>query len=215
MLVVINKKMSHEIIHNFYNYLIFATFKENTNKMPYTEKIAAFEYILNKLEEWHIEAFGSFSPNNLSQLKVFKLHFFICAVSSKDKETSLLEVFNNFHALPFGPVESTVYNSTKDLKYYRLTKRELIKKEPFQAEINPEIAKKIDYSVNVLKQINFKLIQFSAFELVNLSHDFISWKRTYNFAQRLNRNSFKIPDNLIKLESISLLSKPSSQVYAT
>ncbi|WP_297097813.1 type II toxin-antitoxin system antitoxin SocA domain-containing protein [uncultured Draconibacterium sp.] len=184
--------------------------------MAYSDKLAAFEFLLKQLENWYIEAFGSFENNNLSRLKVFKIHFFVCTVSAKDESTNLLEVFNNFYALPFGPVESDVYNSISELKYYRLGKDSLSIKNPFINELDsPETENKIKESIRILKELNFDLIGASAFELVNLSHTFDSWQRAYSFAKHLHKNSFKIPDNLIEVESLDLLLSHSSREYAS
>ena len=62
--------------------------------MDTTSKIAAFQYILYKLNEWYKDNNGE-KENDLSILKAMKLLFFVSGV---DTEKHLLSTFDNFQA---------------------------------------------------------------------------------------------------------------------
>lgn len=68
--------------------------------MATREKIQAFEFVVFKLVNWYktqnsITDNETFTAiNDLSKLKVIKLHFFVSAVNSKSN--SLLSIFDNF-----------------------------------------------------------------------------------------------------------------------
>lgn len=74
------------------------------------DKIYAFDYMITLLNEWR-EAFNTGNTCRvLSKLSVLKL-LFLVAAPKKDGGEDLLNVFDNFHALPYGPVESDIYLS--------------------------------------------------------------------------------------------------------
>lgn len=168
-------------------------------------KIKAFEYVLFKLDEWYKENNLSSDVNDISVLKALKLLFFISAVDSKkDSDDSLLDViFDNFVAMPYGHVESDVYTNIKDKRHINVTidnKKAAILNPDLILELNNDVKTKIDNSVVKLKSINAELINMSAFDLVELSHSWYSWK--FYFAKAKRNNTFKesIPNEIIKSE---------------
>ncbi|MFP7657615.1 hypothetical protein [Chryseobacterium proteolyticum] len=91
-----------------------------------TKKLA-FEYFLCELMKWDMEArhLEDFNTNNdLSILKSLKLLFFTVAIDAKNNNP-LLNIFNNFHAMPLGHVELDVYNQYSDLTYFSLDRYSL------------------------------------------------------------------------------------------
>jgi hypothetical protein len=175
------------------------------------KKILYFEYILSKLLEWYEHSKGAKFPNDFSILKSLKLLFFVAAASSKIKEESLLlnNVFNDFVAMPYGHVESNLYDLIRrvqgDLTKYHVDNKELVEKENVEwndliTELNPEILKEIVEAINYLRIQNSNLVLLSPFDLVNLSHAWHSWKSHYNKALRNNAKSEKIPTKVIETE---------------
>ena len=77
-------------------------------------KIFAFDYMLSLFEQWYKEE-GKETMNfqNCSKLSVLKL-LFLAAVPKREDSRDLLDVFDNFHALPYGPVESDIYNAIQE-----------------------------------------------------------------------------------------------------
>jgi hypothetical protein len=94
------------------------------------KKIEAFEYLLFELVNWfmnkkNISNYEDFNKNNdLNKLKVIKLHFFVTAINSNNN--NLLEVFNKFCAMPYGHVESDIYNSLGKLNFFTVDVKKLI-----------------------------------------------------------------------------------------
>ena len=170
--------------------------------MSNTVKFKAFEYLLIKLVEWHNEACGNVK-NDISLLKGMKLLFFVSAVDAKtDSKNTLLDTyFNKFVAMPYGHVESEIYAS---IKYANLenviinsSSTEIIKKD---VELNESIKRMIDSSVLKLKSQNYNIIKMSAFELVELSHRWYSWKYYFAKARKSYISSIEIPNEVIKQE---------------
>lgn len=171
-------------------------------------KIKYFEYVLNGLRNWYYEKFNSNSNNDLSKLKVLKLLFFVSAVKSKSGENnSLLDnVFTTFFAMPYGHVESEIYsyiNSKNGVLNYFIIDNQCTKLKDninlnlLDNGLDPAYINLIDESIRELKKINPKLIQLSAFELVDISHTWYSWRKNYSNAIT---NSASIPVWEIKRE---------------
>src|SRR6185295_7815705 len=77
-------------------------------------KLEYFEYTISKMIQWYCQenamSTDTFSVvNDFSKLKVLKLHFFVCAINSSSNH--MLEIFDSFYAMPYGHVESELYNA--------------------------------------------------------------------------------------------------------
>lgn len=149
-----------------------------------------FEAILSELLAWHKENTKS-TENDLSKLKILKL-LFLCVA----KDEKALEIFDNFEAWPLGPVEKDVYDFITSglLELYTVNDRKTIKKDShssIQSDDITEFSKKL---VQKLKDINPDLIEFSASDLVDLTHQWECWNLARSFWLK------KIPLDLIKNE---------------
>lgn len=162
--------------------------------MNQNQKIVLFEYFLKKLVDWfcnyyyiNVEDFNDHPQNDLSKLKAIKLHFFACSTNE-----DALQIFDDFRAMPYGHVESDVYNSLDLLQYICLTnsKLEILNWDALTVIENDNIPI-IDDAVENLKERNFDLISFSPFALVELSHKWFSWQ--YNFSQAKNIGIYSKP----------------------
>jgi uncharacterized phage-associated protein len=175
-------------------------------------KKLAFEYVVFKLIEWfktqnQIATDAAFNQaNDLTKLKVIKLHFFSSAVNSKSNR--LLDLFNNFYAMPYGHVESDIYNTINDLERYSISNNSLTIKpqyiEQLSASFNDFDAsykQEIDTAILNLSAENKTLIKYPALDLVELSHNYFSWKCMFNIARSQDRYSEPIPSQLIKEET--------------
>ncbi|ERJ61346.1 hypothetical protein [Sphingobacterium paucimobilis] len=159
-------------------------------------KIVLFEYFLKKLVEWYcdyyqlnITNFNDHPYNNLSKLKVIKLHFFACSTNSE-----ALEIFDDFHAMPYGHVESGIYNHLDNLRFCNVTNSKLIIND-MNSFLNffPKNYEVIDACIERLRNINLSLISLEPFELVELSHKWFSWR--YNFQKARQNGSYSRPIN--------------------
>ena len=169
-----------------------------------TTKELAFEYLMDCFIDWYksIKNDNSFHYS-FTKLKVIKLLFFASAVNANDEDHNLLGTFNKFVAMPFGPVESDIYNKMNQsaIGKYCISDKELkiqeVSTENNEDKLSPTIIEQINESVEALKKINNRLVLYSAFDLVDLSHKWSCWRTTYSYARQINKGSISIPDNLI------------------
>jgi uncharacterized phage-associated protein len=167
-----------------------------------TEKTEVFEYILFKLLNWSKEINPN-RDNDLSKLKVIKLHFFVSSVNSS--KNTLLNLFDKFYAMPYGHVESEIYNNVNSLERFTISKSKTeinnskLLENSFE-NLNAEYKLQVDDAIASLKKNNPLLINYSALELVDLSHMYFSWQTMFNLARSRNKFSESIPSQLIKDE---------------
>ena len=82
------------------------------------EKKAYFEYLIDSLIQRNNCSFDGFTT-----LKLIKLLFLVVGVSSTEQERGLTTIFDKFVAMPYGPVESDIYNCIQNnaLTKYSIT----------------------------------------------------------------------------------------------
>jgi hypothetical protein len=146
-----------------------------------TTKIAAFEYVLYKLDEWY-KVNNSEKENDLSILKAMKLLFFVSGV---DIANNLFDTFNRFQAWQYGHVEASLYSRYSQLngkfEHLEISREKTTFTELIDGNSLPEKLKlKIDNDIKVLKEKNNELINYKASRLVNLSHAHYSWDIYHN-----------------------------------
>jgi len=73
-------------------------------------KIKYFEYFVSHLIK-QTKDYEEFKNNDFSILKVQKLLFLSCAVNVK-----LLDIFDNWYAMPYGHIEKDIYDYTRKNK---------------------------------------------------------------------------------------------------
>ena len=163
-------------------------------------KIYAFDYMLSLFEEWYKEECkGSMNFHNRSKLSVLKL-LFLVAAPKKQGDSDLLDIFNNFYALPYGPVESDIYNAIQKnrLPSYIVTERSILKKENIQLPYKIDEYIQVKNAVDALKKKNRHLIIMSAFALVEITHKWESWKQSIAFARLMDMSSYKMTNDSIR-----------------
>lgn len=174
------------------------------------EKGQAFEYFVYQLQKWYIGKYGSFENNDFSILKVLKLLFFCSAIEAeKDKDDTLLDIaFDNFYAIPYGHVESDVYNAIRggELSFFKIDRDKTTLNSSNIDDNNftnlpSNIKTKIDSSFKKLLEKNEKVLEMLPLDLVLLSHLWYSWRYYYNKAKEKGVYSEKIPNSVIKLEN--------------
>lgn len=173
------------------------------------EKLSYFEYTLSKLLAWYTDITGS-SNNDLSTLKALKLLFFVSAAKAtmRDSHSLVDDVFDKFVAMPYGPVESDIYSRINlqngNLTFFSINNSSVQAKESFMegvfSNLDPDFTKKIDESIDLVRSMNENLINLSAFDLVELSHLWYSWRKNYQMALDAGQRSKVIPVEDIKAE---------------
>lgn len=137
---------------------------------------------------------------NLNKLKLLKLLFLVSTIKEKDKYL-LDDVFDNFYAMPYGPVESDIYDNLESLPNYRFINNTINVKTNASfkySNIDFDKQERIKQSIKKLHELNFAIFSMSAFELVELTHKSESWQIIYSEANRKGRLSLKMPNELIK-----------------
>lgn len=166
-------------------------------------RLDIFEHIVYHLRLWYqnyhkIEKDDFFIVNDFSILKIIKLDFLVAAINSHQQ--NLILENSEYYAMPYGPVETSVYNSLRNnsLNGYSFSKRRLetIKDElPF---IENSIEKEIINAISILKSNEPNLINADAGTLVDLTHKWQSWKKNYSLARKLGMFSMQIPNDEIR-----------------
>ena len=163
-------------------------------------KILAFEYLLTQLIEWGKEKKPAVPLSSFTRLKALKLLFFTAAVKN-DEGADLLDVFDNFYALPNGPVESDVYNciTSDQLTYYTFKDFSLgTKRQYYDDGLCDEVKIRINVAVESLRRLNGDLVSYKAEELVVLSHSWMSWQSSIQIAKALGKGSYRMDINKIR-----------------
>ena len=173
---------------------------EDENKM--TEKIACFEYVLDRLLEWYREKRKSDTDYlSFTRLKVLKLLFFVAAVREDENGDDLLGIFDSFYAMQHGPVESDVYNAMvqNGLHKYHFEGRNVkIVRSRYVLEPTPDHQAAVDRAIGRLKAKNDNIIVRSASELVDISHRWNCWRIAMEIAILQNKGSELMDKELIR-----------------
>lgn len=114
----------------------------------------------------------------------------------------MLGIFNNYWALPYGPVESEIYDAMSDLSNFQISNNSISLKEnatlDFTSISQNGNADAIDTSIDQLRLENESLVRMAAFDLVELSHKSEAWKIVFSNAQKNGFSSKAMPVNLLR-----------------
>jgi len=172
-------------------------------------KIQIFEAIVHLLKNWYMDSknisnIDDFNRvNDFSILKLIKLHFLITAINSNEDDTLLNEF--EFFAMPYGPVETSIYDKIKrDSNFSNFSLNNF--KATFQSDkpannIDPELHNSVLKSIELIKKIEPTLILSDAGSLVELTHKWSCWIRTFKEAESNGYYSKLIPSDLIKKDN--------------
>ena len=135
---------------------------------------------------------------------------FLAAAPKKDRGDDLLDIFDNFYAMPYGPVEIDVYNAIQGNKLpsYTVNYRHIERKvdelyKPRNTTVwtgreHGDLYNRIRDSVNDLREKNEKLVLLNAFELVEITHRWSSWNLAMDFAEFMGQMSAKMSIDSIR-----------------
>lgn len=151
-------------------------------------KIQYFEYIVSKLIEWYEdvkEENDESFEKHFSRIVVMKLLFFVAAVKN-EKGEDLLDIFNDFYAMQYGPVEGEIYTAMEEerLVYYSFP---VFPIPELEIKEKPEMGsqEQVDEAIKALRGKNPKLVRYTSSKLIVLSHRWLSWRVAISIA-RLN-----------------------------
>ena len=172
--------------------------------------IDIFKNIIFELKNWYIqekniqlEEFNEI--NDFTILKILKLHFFVVAINSETKDGLLNE--NQFFAMPYGPVETNVYefyklnNGNYDDLFTISNENTKFGIGAVLPEIDEVLKEEIRNAISRLKELEPNLILAGAGSLVELTHTWNSWKKYYNLARQKGGFSELMPSQEIKKDN--------------
>ena len=161
-----------------------------------TDKVECFEYLVHLLIKRRPDKYQDFTT-----LKLIKLLFFTVGISSTEKEDGLTGIFNNFVAMPYGPVESDIYTNIQkgSSRRYRITPNSLnVINDKIPFEVEEELESKIEEALDKLLTKNPNILECQAFQLVDISHKWSCWRICYHIAIENGKRSIGIPSEMIK-----------------
>ena len=162
-------------------------------------KILVFEYLVYRLDKWKkdIEKTGKIVPS-FTKLRLQKILFLVCAWNTSDTDMRLLNTFNNFYALPYGPVEMDIYEAMKksnSLQYIKFQRNECVYDKLDESMFNDIQANErrwVDEAVEKFETNQRKYLTMPVFDLVELTHKWSVWQIAMQYAKLLEHNKARI-----------------------
>lgn len=147
-----------------------------------------FEFFVLCLENWKKEEQKTYSP--FSKLQLHKLLFLASSINSTNESHEMLDIFNEFYALKYGPVEIEIYNSMTENSFKNIwfEGNDCITEKLSEDKISITNEDKtiILKAVNDLRSINNDYVNMTPFQLVDITHQWTAWKIAYEFAELCN-----------------------------
>lgn len=177
----------------------------NINMRTYN-KVLLFEYLLYHLIEWYKNTVSDSEDQikkHFSRLTVLKLLFLTSAIRDKRTDCDLLEYFDNYYAMQYGPVESDIYNAIvkPSTQLYALGVRALeFKSTDYSAfdDLTSEQRGAITNAVSTLKEKNANLIRYNASRLIEITHKWEVWQNAMAIAEMFGKRSEIMPISAIR-----------------
>lgn len=159
------------------------------------DKISLFEYIIYRLIEWYKVSVADNQEKidrHFSRLTTLKLLFFVSSIKDENNN-DLLDVFDKFYAMQYGPVEADVYTAIvhSETEKYILETRRLVERTATVDfyNLDDSLINNVNNAIDLLKKKNPKIISYSASRLINISHKWDAWKNAMAVANILGKGS--------------------------
>lgn len=170
------------------------------------DKILLFEYLIYCLIEWYKDAVSNNRHLNkhFSRLTALKLLFFVSTIKGTENgNKDLLDIFDKFYAMQYGPVEIEIYTAIVEgrTQLYKFGVHELIVNSQDNTifdSLNVQDKSRIDKAIMLLKNRNPKIISYPASILIDISHKWAAWQNAMSIASMLGRRCEDMPINSIR-----------------
>lgn len=174
-------------------------------------KTGAFLFFIQKLTERYIQL--HISIETITRATVLKMLFFMVLNNQEQRKSNielkdLLDIFDNFYALPLGPVESDCYNEVVKKwefeDWLKSTKWNLLTLPNFQEGtdvVDQDVQSAITFGIEQLPEQFFHL---SSTQLINKSHLFPSWSNAFDKAIQYDKQAWPMTKARIQ-EDVSRL----------
>lgn len=176
--------------------------------MNENKKILQFEYIIHQLIGWYRQVVPNADqmiPSHFTRLASLKLLFFVSAV--KDLSNSghdLLDTFNRYRAMQYGPVEVEVYSAMalQRTQFYKFGNRELqmSSETPDFTQLSDLEKQAVDNAINALRGQNPNIVKLPASRLVDITHKWKSWQNAMSMAEWIGRDFDEMPTETIRAD---------------
>lgn len=161
--------------------------QENDQQMA--NKKHLFEYLVYQLEQWRKDKHPE-KADAFTKLKLQKILFLVASVNAKKDDHPLLDVFNNFYALPYGPVEIDIYEAMNDKSFRNINFEGNECKQNFEEnvfeDLDTRLTEAIKNSIQAIREKGADYIIMSPFELVDITHKWTSWQVAMQVAEMCN-----------------------------
>lgn len=161
-----------------------------------------FEYLVFLLKQWRDEQYPNFNEA-FSKLKLHKILFLVAAVKATSQSHPLLEVFNNFYALPYGPVELDIYdsmngNAFKRIKFEGNNCKSNDLDDCYFEDLNNAQKQAMIKAIRAIRDMGADYITKDPFELVDITHKWTSWQVAMQVAEMLgNKRELMSTEDII------------------
>jgi len=169
--------------------------------MKMDDKILKFEYVIHQLMKWYRDVFpnsGTMAYRHFTRLASLKLLFLVSAIKDpyNKEDNDLLDLFGNYCAMQYGPVEIDVYSDIVNKKTQRFTFGIYCLEDKDSTysfnDLDERTKQRIDRAIELVKMYNPQLITFPASKLVNITHKWDAWKNAIGLAEWFGKRSEKI-----------------------
>lgn len=161
-----------------------------------------FEYLVFLLKQWKYEQYPNFNEA-FSKLKLHKILFLVAAVKATSQSHPLLDVFNNFYALPYGPVELDIYdamngNAFKRIKFEGNNCKSDNLDDCYFEDLNNAQKQAMIEAIRAIRDMGADYITKDPFELVDITHKWTSWQVAMQVAEMLgNKRELMSTEDII------------------
>lgn len=173
------------------------------------DKNLIFEYLVFRLNEWKLKLENeNVKVPAFTKLRLQKILFLVCSWQVANTNMKLLSVFDNFYALPYGPVEMDIYEAMKnhqDFQHIVFNGNECVyrKLDAYMfTSISSVYRKWIDEAVDDFIKNDREYLIMPVFDLVNITHKWSAWKIMMDIATFLGTKKEKMSVECICNSSI-------------
>lgn len=144
------------------------------------EKQRLFEYFVVQLDKWK-KSVSTKYDTPFSKLQLQKLLFLISALDATLQDHPLLDMFDRFYALKYGPVEMDVYDAMTQGTFEILNFGDRFceidsEKTSIFDSISEDQKSMVDKAIDMLKKRDPVYVLKSPFELVEITHGWTVWQ---------------------------------------
>lgn len=148
-----------------------------------------FEYLVFLLDQWYKEGDVKL-PMEFTKLRLQKILFLAAATNTIADNCPLLNIFDRFYALPYGPVELDIYDAMNNNVFGNITffeKRCDYSKldEAYFDDLDVALKADMCKAIDDLKSYKCDYLRISISDLVNITHKWTSWQVSMNLANIL------------------------------